>query len=223
MPTVATPSSAAASAMRMAISPRLAIRSLLIMLEPSHETAADRGTCAVGEHAGPARRRGTGRAWRNRHRCARRGALAVRPRRRAGRAGGDPRHHREPRLHERRAEGFLRPLLQSPARAYPGPALRGLHPRRQRRHRHAPRHRDHPDRPALEDGPGAADLPRALAASLRRAVRRARRSDGSRPRRRHLLMPAKTEGAPKTGKTVETAGEGEVHEATTGELKVTYS
>src|SRR5204862_4295206 len=121
MPTGTMPSSDAAWAIRMAISPRLAINSLLIMLEPGHdETPADRGTCALGEHAGAARRRGTRREERNRHRGRGGGAIAGRARRRAGGAGGDPRHHREPRLHEWRAEGFLRPLLQSAARAHPG-------------------------------------------------------------------------------------------------------
>ena len=42
-------------------------------------------------------------------------AVAGRAGRRAGGPGGDPGHDRESRLHERRAEGFLRPLLQSPA------------------------------------------------------------------------------------------------------------
>src|SRR5438094_8883367 len=117
MPTVTMPSSAAAWAMRMAISPRLAIRSFLGMsarlgLKTLYgEKAAHCGARAVGEHPLLARGDGTRRAERNGHRGARGGALAGRSRRRAGRASGDPRHHRKPGLHERRAEGLLRSLL----------------------------------------------------------------------------------------------------------------
>ena len=55
----------AASAMRMAISPRLAISSFLIMLCPGYDEAAPhRGTCPVRQHARPARGCGTRRAER---------------------------------------------------------------------------------------------------------------------------------------------------------------
>src|SRR5882762_9730031 len=170
MPAVAMLSSAAASAMRMAISPRLAIRSFLIMVDlgmpkrllivahaPSENTLALRGAVDRG---------------------ARRGTVAGGAGRRAGSPGRDPRDDREPGLHERGAKRFLRPLLQSPAGQDAGTAVRALYPCRQRRHRHAPRGRDHPDRPALARRPGAVDLQGSVAAGLRRAMRGTGRGDG---------------------------------------------
>ena len=70
----------------------------------------------------------------------------------------------------------------------PGPALRPLYPRRQRRHRHAPRRRDHHHRPALARRAGAADLQGPVAARLRPAMRGARRGDGGRAGGGHLLV-----------------------------------
>src|SRR5438552_9430372 len=85
MPTVAMPSSAAAWAMRMAISPRLAIRSFLGMsahlgLKTLYgEKAAHCGARAVGEHPLLARGNRTRRAERNGHRGARGAPLQAGP------------------------------------------------------------------------------------------------------------------------------------------------
>ena len=86
---------------RLGLKPFMAKRLLIVAHAPSENTLSLR--------AG----RRTRRAERNGRRGARGGAPAGRARRRAGGPGGDPRHHREPGLHERRAEGLLRPQLQS--------------------------------------------------------------------------------------------------------------